>query len=272
MHTTRILLLAATFAFPLAVRAEATLFIYPTLVLFEDNQRSAEITIANRGDQTGTFETSWTDLAMAPAGGLVKAEGEVPWSVQPHVRYSPRRVTLAPGESQVIKIAVRPNPEIAEGEYYSHLRVLTINSEDPLAVDAALDDPEPSPGVSIQARTAVAIPVIWRNSRETPSMSIEAVRTDADANTVSIDVRRHGLLSARGYLHLMETAPDRSLRPLADAAPVVIYPNLDARTITVELYDGAAVDSLSPSAGVYYSADSVLTERSTVLAQFPIVP
>jgi P pilus assembly chaperone PapD len=272
LHTTRILLLAVTFALPGVARAEATLFIYPTLVLFENNQRSAEITIANRGDQTGTFETSWTDLTMAPEGGLVKAEGEAPWSVQPHVRYSPRRVTLAPGESQVIKIAVRSNPEIAEGEYYSHLRVLTINSEDPLADDAIVEASEPSPGVSIQARTAVAIPVIWRNSRDTPSMSIEAVRTDADANTISIDVRRHGQLSVRGYLHLLETAADRSLRPLADVVPVVIYPSLDTRTISVELYDGVTVDSLPEGAGVYYSADSVLTERSVVLAHSSIVP
>lgn len=39
-------------------RAGAVLFIYPTLVIFEGNDRSVEITLTNCGDVIGTFETS----------------------------------------------------------------------------------------------------------------------------------------------------------------------------------------------------------------------
>ncbi|MCZ6888834.1 MAG: hypothetical protein O7H39_10105, partial [Gammaproteobacteria bacterium] len=91
-----LLLLTATLLVAAPARANAVLFIYPTLIMFEDNKRSAEITLTNRGDQTGTFETSWSDLEMTPGGGLAKYEGTAPWSVQSYVRYSPRRVTLAP--------------------------------------------------------------------------------------------------------------------------------------------------------------------------------
>ena len=90
---------------PAPSRAGAVLFIYPTIVMFEGNQRSAEITLTNRGDQTGTFEMSWSDLSMTPAGGLAKYEGQAPWSVQPYVRYSPRRVKLAPSESGKLRAA-----------------------------------------------------------------------------------------------------------------------------------------------------------------------
>ncbi len=83
---------------PSLAQAGAVLFIHPTLVLFEDNERSATITLSNRGDQTGTFEMSWTDMTMNADGGLVKYEGEAPWSLQSYVRYSPRRVTLEPLE------------------------------------------------------------------------------------------------------------------------------------------------------------------------------
>jgi len=34
------------------------LFIYPTLAMFEGKDRSATITLTNRGDAAGTFETS----------------------------------------------------------------------------------------------------------------------------------------------------------------------------------------------------------------------
>ena len=55
-----ILLLLATMSLvPALAKAGAVLFIYPTLVVFEGNERSATITITNRGDQTGTFEMSW---------------------------------------------------------------------------------------------------------------------------------------------------------------------------------------------------------------------
>ena len=124
---------------PASARADAVLFIYPTLVMFEENQRSAEVTVSNRGDQTGTFEMSWSEMTMTPEGGLVKREGPAAWSIQPYVRYSPRRVTLAPLESQVVRIAVRRGVDVPEGEYYSHFRVLTLNSEDPLAAEAQAD-------------------------------------------------------------------------------------------------------------------------------------
>ena len=91
-----LLLLALASLVPVPVRAGAILFIYPTIVLFEGNQRSAEITLTNRGDEAGTFEMGWSDMTMTPEGGLAKFEGQAPWSVRSYVRYSPRRVTLAP--------------------------------------------------------------------------------------------------------------------------------------------------------------------------------
>ena len=124
-----LLLLTVMLLGPVQAWCGAVLFIYPTLIMFEGNERSATITLTNRGDATGTFETSWSELTMTPEGGLIKSENP-PWSVQPFVRYSPRRVTLQPSESQVIKVALRRDQEAPEGEYYSHFRVLTINTED----------------------------------------------------------------------------------------------------------------------------------------------
>ena len=208
MHLTSpiLLLLAVISLAPAPARADAALSISPTLVTFEGNQRSATITLTNRGDETGTFEMSWTDMTMNADGGLVKYEGQAPWSMQPYVRYSPRRVTLAPMESQVIEIALRRGQDVPEGEYYSHFKVLMLNSEDPSAGKGDADVPTAAAADSIELRTAdaipiaVAIPIVWRNSRATSSAAIESVRIDRDANKLVVDVRRHGELSVRGYL------------------------------------------------------------------------
>ncbi len=265
-----LLLLTLMSLLPAPARAGAVLFIYPTLVLLEGTQRSAEITLTNRGDQTGTFEMSWADMTMTPEGGLVKLEGQAPWSIQPHVRYSPRRVRLAPSEAQIIKIALRPGEDVAEGEYYSHFRVLTLNSEDPSAEQT--DTADRSPGVSINARVAIAIPVVWRNSQATPSASIESVRVDRDANQLTVDVRRFGQLSVRGYLHVFETAPGGTRNFLAEPIPLVMYPSIATRLTVITLNDGVLAGSLPRGAEVSYSSDLELTDRSTVFASYPVVP
>jgi len=256
---------------PTLAQADAVLFIHPTLVLFEGNERSATISLSNRGDATGTFEMSWSDMTMTPEGGLVKLEGPAAWSIQPYVRYSPRRVTLAPLESQVIRIAVRRGVDVPEGEYYSHFRVLTLNSEDPLAAEAEADEPNVE-GVTIEARSAVAIPIVWRNSHDSSSASIESVRIDRDTNQLSVDVLRHGQVSVRGFLHVFETAADGSRSSLAQPVPLVIYPNLDARTMTVELNDGVMAGNLKGGTEVYYSTDLEISDTSIVIDSYPIDP
>ena len=262
-----LLLAVIALASPLA-GAGSVLLIYPTIILFEGNERNAEITLTNRGDETGIYEMSWTQMTMTPDGRVAKYDGEPPWSVQPYVRYSPRRVTLVPAESQTIKMALRRSPDVPEGEYYSHFRVLTLQSGD---VPAEQEDTA-AEGVTITARTAVAIPIIWRNSRATSSASIESVRIDADANVLSVDVQRHGQLSVRGYLHVFEPAPDGTRSYLAEPLHFVIYPSIDARTAAIELKDGVIARSLSRGAEVYYSPDPELTDESILFASYPLVP
>jgi len=266
-----LLLLAIMSLVPSLAQAGAVLFIHPTLVLFEDNERSATITLSNRGDQTGTFEMSWTDMTMTPNGGLVKHEGPAPWSIQSYVRYSPRRVTLAPLESQVIRIAVRRGLDVPEGEYYSHFRVLTLNSEDPSAPEADAAE-QVATAVVIEARSAVAIPIVWRNSRDNSSASIESVRIDRDTNQLSVEVMRHGQVSVRGFLHVFETAADGARSSLAEPVPLVIYPNLDARTMTIDLNDGVTAGSLKRGTEVYYSTDMEVSDRSIVIASYALDP
>ena len=270
---TRILLLLATISLvPALAKAAAVLFIYPTLIVFEGNQRSAAITITNRGDETGTFEMSWTDMTMTPEGGLIKHDGEAPWSVQNYVRYSPRRVTLAPAESQVIRVAVRRGLDIPEGEYYSHFRVLTLNSEDLTAPVSEADEDATASSIVIEARSAVAIPIVWRNSAASPDASIEAVQIDSAANKISVDVRRHGRLSVRGYLHVFEKSADGGRNALAEPVPLVIYPSIDARTMDIELNDGVIAANLSGGTEVYYSPDLEMSDQSVVIDSYAIVP
>ena len=251
--------------------ADASLFVYPTLVMFDGNLSSAEVTIANRGDESSTFEIGWANMSMTPEGGLIRQEEEVPWSIQPFLRYSPRRVTLGPFESQVVKIALRRDDTVPEGEYYSHMRVVTINSAAPDGEDGGDPEVEAEPGVSIQARSAIAIPVVWRNSRATPAASIESVEIDAESNAINAAVARPGLLSARGFLHVVDGGELGATKALAEPMPLILYPTVDRRTVSIPLLAAYAADSLPADAAVVFSADETLTEQSLVYSNRRIV-
>jgi hypothetical protein len=123
---------------------------------------------------------------------------------------------------------------------------------------------EEQPGISITARTSIAIPVIWRNSRATPEATIESVEIDAAANTVEVGVARWGLLSARGFIHVIAGGGLGETSVLAEPLPLILYPNIERRSVSVPLADGNVVERLPADAAVVFSADEELTEGSVV--------
>lgn len=67
---------------------------------------------------------------------------------------------------------------------------------------------------TVRPRSA-PVPVIWRNSRAKPLAVIETARFDPESHELSVHVSRVGLLSTRGYLHVVHTAADGARRTLA---------------------------------------------------------
>lgn len=252
-----IILLSAALLLPKIVWAgKAELFIRPTFVELTSRQRSATVTIVNQGDATGVFVISWMEIFMTPQGDLAIGDGVAPWSLQPHVRYSPRRVTLIPGETQLVKIALRRDKDVPDGEFYSHLKVVTLNDHERSAVDRKVAGDTPlRRTVTIETRSATAIPVIWRNSKSTPRATIESVEIDPDTSKVVVDVRRIGELSTRGYLHVVRTGTDGTRHELADPMPLVIYPTVERRVITVPLKADFCDADLGIETEVVYSHD-----------------
>lgn len=202
---------------------------------------------------------------MTQNGGLSLADDDAPWSLQPFLRFSPRRVTLQPGETQVVKIALRPNRDAAQREYYSHLRVVTMEDD----LEAAMSGSKAAgKAVTVSARTAIAVPVVWRNSSATPHARIESATFDLKQKAVVVELRRTGTLSTRGYLHLLDSDDGRDsedLRALADPVPVVIYPSSEQRTVAIPLDAG---QRLAVGTEVVYSPDLEMTNRSTRFASY----
>lgn len=230
-HTQQVLLLLVFILSPsLLMAGQANLMLFPTEIIFGNRDKGKTITLVNNGDATGVFEISWFDTKMTAEGPLQQLEEQPAWSLQPHIRFSPRRVVLKPGQNQTVKIVLRRTGNITEGEYFSHLRVLTLNDD----VDSLPDEATPNT-VTIKARTAIAVPVIWRNSPLQPAASFEQIQFDKNGNLINLNIVRSGNLSTRGTLTVLLESGDSPSIVVSEPIHAIIYPNIKSRFIAIPL-------------------------------------
>lgn len=233
-----------------AIAAGAGLFISAHELIFDKNTRSHALHITNRGDRTGVYAMSWVDHTMTEEGRLFtwKEPNQSPWSLQPYIRFSPRRVTLRPGESQRVRLVLKSNrSEFERGELFSHLKVLTLNSNLEATKKLSQSADKGSGGIEIKTRSAFKIPVVWR--KMLPSPKAKVTIEEKTSSTLTLNIQRIGQASNRGFLHVMHTLKGEH-RPLARVKPLVIYANIEKRLTTLNL------DSPLPQQGsleIYYS-------------------
>ena len=174
-------------------------------------------------------------------------------SAQPFLDYTPRRVTLQPKQSQVIRVRVRPLSGDAP-EFRTHLTVTALPSEDSgfTAAQAAGDTPD---GVALQvtALFSVSIPLIVRQGETDFRAAVENVsRVPAtsepgkgpDKGAVRLDLVRLGQNSVYGdvEIHAGDGAADRLVGVVRGVA---VYPEIARRTVVAPLAEAVpASDTL----------------------------
>ena len=114
------------------------LMVAPTKLTFEGRTRSGTTLILNKGEEKTTYR-----IALVPVLDIDTGQDAKEW-----VRFSPRRTTLAPGETQTVRIFVRKPPDLPAGEYTARLLVQAIPPS-PKPRDAAGKDPDSKQGMSV---------------------------------------------------------------------------------------------------------------------------
>ena len=150
-------LCAGFFACVLTQVAWADLLLNPTRVVIDNNDRSAEVTLINTSQKTNTYRIGWTENKALEQGGYDKmsaAEAAAFPVASNMIRFSPRQVTLKPGERQTVKLAISRKQGLAAGEYRSHLQFKAIPPEKKAASDGD------SQIMSIAMLVSFAIPVV----------------------------------------------------------------------------------------------------------------
>lgn len=179
-------LLAAIALFVPAV-VHADLMLYPTRVVMTGNQRSAQVEIINRGTGSETYRINLVNRRMSETGEIVDAaepqDGEQ--FANTMLVYTPRQVTLQPGESQTVRISVRKPAGLADGEYRSHLQFDRVADATGAADLESIARPEAGQvAIVLQALIGASIPVIVRHGQTSASVTLselEVVPATGDA-------------------------------------------------------------------------------------------
>jgi len=163
-----LVLLGAHFA------VQANLVIHPIRVQFAPNERSTEVTLLNDSQTTNTYRLEWREKQARPEGGYIDLAADAAKQfpiASSMVRFSPRQVTLKPGERQTVKLSVRRPARLADGEYRSHLLFKA------LPPPIALRD-EQVAGLTMQMNlvTSFAIPVVIQQGPAGSSVRIESAQ------------------------------------------------------------------------------------------------
>lgn len=244
--------------FPVSIKAQGDLLITPRRVVFDGSKRSVDLNLANIGKDSATYAISLMQMRMKEDGSFETITEPDPDQrfADRHVRFFPRSVTLAPNESQVVKIQLQRNNELTDGEYRSHLYFRSVPRLDPLGTpDARID----SSNIAIRLTPifGITIPVIIRSGQQSYKITLTdlglAYENDA-LPRLNMTLNRSGNISVYGDILVEHISPSGKVTRLGIASGVAVYTPNSLRKFQLNL-NGEA-DLKSGRIRVTYSAPS----------------
>jgi len=179
--------------------ANANLLISPTRVLIDDRERSAKVILINTGDTVKTYRVNWTEN-MALAGGgyreLTKEEAKNAPIASSMFRVSPKQVTLAPGQKQIVKLLARRPKDLADGEYRSHLNFIALPNKKKNGTKDEIAS------ITLDVLLSYSIPVMLRQGKKDYTFTIDNTKLDVTnkgtKTEIVVDISRTGQTSLYG--------------------------------------------------------------------------
>lgn len=219
----------------MAGTAHASVTINPQRVVFSGPDRSAELTLANPTNERQVYRLEWVQLTMEQDGALrMAAPGEAKQPAADMVRFSPRQVTIEPGKSQKIRLSLRKPDGLADGEYRSHLRIVTDKGVDSLPPANAPVSPSGEEGMSVRIvmNYGTSVPVTVLNGAAKGGAALASAKAGKEG--VMVKINRDGNAGVVGDLVLLSGGKE-----LAQQRGVGVYANLNSRDAVIP-YKGKA--------------------------------
>lgn len=224
------------------------LMVAPTRMVFDDatpdgaRQKSAEINLINRGDKDATYRVSFINMTMKEDGTYEEITKPTDkWKerfAEEMIKYSPRQVTLKPGEVQKVRLMLR-KPADCQGEYRSHMLFRALPPKD---VGTDVENLKLETGqlaVRLIPIFGISIPVIVRCGKisgqaEIAEASIQAAPNNAEKKSdqeLVIKLNRSGDASVYGDIIATTNAGGKDV-VISELRGVSVLTPYNSRTVT----------------------------------------
>lgn len=169
--------------------SQASLLLSPTRVVFDERNRTAEIVVLNNSNVYQSYRLSWEEKQALPTGGYKLIQGDSEFTLSSMARVSPSQMRLAPGQRQIVKIALRKPRALAPAEYRSHLLFQSLpdsgeaqNTQGSIKLDIALN---------------YSLPIMARHKIDMPEIDITTVEI---SDKIVVGLTKKGMASAFGSI------------------------------------------------------------------------
>jgi P pilus assembly chaperone PapD len=180
--------IAVVFIF-MTYQSHADILITPTRVVFSERDRVQEVVLVNTASESRTYALSWLEMKQLDNLAYAKLdenEAKAFARASDFIRFTPRRLTLQPGENQRIKLMIRRTSNSQDKDYRSHLKFTVI----PNAVmqDDSNDESTGANGTQIKLNLFLnySIPVIIKNDSSSQNIAFSNLEfrknTDSSLN------------------------------------------------------------------------------------------
>lgn len=254
------LLIICPLLLPVSLKAQGDLLITPRRVVFEGNKRSMDLSLANIGNDTATYNISIVQIRMTEDGGFetITEPDEGQRFASPYVRFFPRTVTLKPNEVQTVKIQAIRTGELQEGEYRSHIYFRATPKENPLGEEAPAQQDQ-TISIKLVPVFGITIPVIIRTGTPTANVTLTDLSLTFENDTLpklAFVFRRSGEYSVYGDLAVDHVSPGGKTTRVGIARGVAVYTPNAIRRFSFNLMNNVEVDFTSGKLLVTFSAPS----------------
>ena len=227
---------------PVEAQQSGGLQVVPTRIVFEGRKRSAEVNLQNNGTKRETYRLSFKNMRMLESGDYedVKEPRQDEKFADSLIRFSPRQVTLDPGEGQTIRLLVRKKKNLPKGEYRSHL---FFRSLPPKNFGESLEDPSggEKDEISIQLIPVygVTIPVIVRHGKGSGSVRLTDLGLDQGGDDkkaiFSMQLNRIGNFSVFGDIEVTHLPAQGDEKVVGNIHGIAVFTPNQSRNLRVFL-------------------------------------
>lgn len=237
--------------------AQGDLLIFPKRLVFKGVQKRVQnLHLNNNGKDTATYRLSYLEVRMLSDGQFenIGKPDQGQRFASPYLRFYPHTITLAPGETQVVKVQLTKTNELITGEYRSHLYFRAVPKIKSRKKDEGNNEKEavninliPIYGISIANIVQIGKPEV-----QISISNLEIEMLDHSSPIVSLNFNRRGKNSTYGDIQVQHISMDGKETDVAVIKGFAVYAPGNLRTARIALKDVGELDLGSGNLKVTY--------------------